>query len=750
MSASRRSGPFLALAMLLGLNLLIVGVSVLFRQTVAPGWKKGPLIDPASPYAPENAMVLFAFCTCVFLDVYVLGVAWARRAGARRWGPWAALLIAALAAEGGVRAWLVWDMVTYFRPHPTLHWVVRSNLRDFDNLKGGGRITTNADGMREVHVPREKPPGERRVLVLGDSSNFGHGVEGDEMWSSVLDSLATDVAVLNGATPGWTTFQAVEFLRETGLAYAPDIVIAGFNNDPGPEYLGDSARVPSAPVRAANRVLFRFEGYLLGREVLLSMVRHLAGGYRTRAAGEEPLYGKLSAEESAGLVPRVPMEEFLANLRALDELAPEFVWVNMPINRSEPDLVARYVNPTYRAAAAALGAERGFRVVDVDARWQRTREPDLFQAGHVFHPNAAGHRRMAEQIAQELFDPSIPVSGPPPASTEATLRFGISSLTPVHAHVLAVLSAQPELAEKHGLTLEITDYASGKGQGDDVARGALDAFFTCEVPAIQMLAGRTDVRAVAAPGALGRIAVVGRAPSLDALRGARVGVARGSTPAMDWQAWGAGLGVTTVDLPTDDLFPALADGRVDAVVGWDPWVADWLRRDATLRVLAEREFRSVLAVSTPWSTHEPGRAARLAALVEDALRVAASDRPRWDAEVAKLSGWDVGVVRAVADQNAILRGEAGTSSWGEVDTAGLERAAAFVGGVSGRELVGLELLEGRWPRPRAKGGPGMRGPAPGVPAPGPGALGGPGPGAGFGPAPVGGGGVVGGGAPPGR
>lgn len=684
---------------LLAADGVIVAVAWLFRQTVAPGWKKGPLIDPASPYAPENAMVLAAVAACVFLDVYVLALALARRRGLRRaWVPWAALLVGAVTAEAGVRAWLAVDMVTYFRPHPTLHWVVRPNLHDFDNLKGGGRITTNADGMREVTVPRAKGPGEVRVLVLGDSSNFGHGVEGDEVWSSVLGRLVPRVTVINGATPGWTTFQAVEFLRTTGLAYQPDLVIAGFNNDPGPEYLPDRARVPGPAVRAASTVLYRLETYLLGREVFLSLLRRAAGGYAEREAGAEPHYGKLSDEEAHALVPRVSLEDFRANLAALQELSPELVWVNMPVNREEPELVARYVDADYRRAAAEVAKARGFRLVDVDDRWSRTREPGLFQAGHVFHPSVAGHARLAQQVAQELYDPAVRVEGPPPAATEATLRLGVSSLTPVHAHVAAVLAATPDLAARHGLTIALTRYASGKAQGEDLAAGALDAYFSCEVPAVHMLRERRDTRVVAGPGSLGRIAVIARdATTLAGLRGRKVGITRGSTPAMDWAWWGRDLGAVEVDVPTDAQLAALERGEVDAIAAWDPWVADALRRRPDWHVVAEREFRSVLAVSVPWSTREPGRARRLVALVEDTLRIAAADRPRWDAAVAALSGWPVEVVKAVADRNDLLAGRPGTLEVRTVDREILDRASRWAGGPDARAAVATELLDGTRP-----------------------------------------------------
>lgn len=714
MTADRRR--WLRLGLLVLANLAILGFAWTFHQAVAPGWKKGPLIDPASPYAPENATVLFAVFACVALDTWAFAM-W--RWPPRRWYQPLLLFTVGLAwGEVVIRLWLGWDMVTYFRPDPVLHWVVRPNLVDFDNLKGGGRITTNADGLRDVDEPRAKPAGEFRVLVLGDSSNFGHGVEGPEAWSAVLERLLegrTDrpVKVINGATPGWTTFQAVHFLRDTGLAYQPDLVIAGFNNDPGPEYLEDAARVSdSLLVREWQRVLFRFEGYLLTREVLLTLVRrNQPGAFQVRAAGEEPLYGRLSDEEARGLVPRVSLDDFVANLETLDRLAPAFAWIDMPINRTEPDLVARYVDLRYREAAAATAARVGFPLVAVDDRWSRTRETGLFVPGHVFHPSAAGHARMAEQIAADLAallpgltDPP-PVGGPPPAPTEATLRFGWSSLTPVHAHLGVVLEEHPELAARHGLTLAPTDYRSGKDQGDDAAAGRLDAFFSCEAPAVNMLGPRPDVRVIASVGGLGRIAVVARPPlaTLDDLRGRRVGLAPRSTPAMDWETWGAGRGATVVELPTEALLPALRAGTVDAVVGWDPWVEDWVRSDG-LVVLAERPFRSVLAVNEAWATREPDRARRLVALFEDALRLAAADRPGLDARVAARSGWSAAVVTAVADRNAALAGGPVTVGWTAQDEADLDRAVRWVGrgSLTLRDLLGLELLQGR--RPPGRGG----------------------------------------------
>jgi ABC-type amino acid transport substrate-binding protein len=369
-------------------------------------------------------------------------------------------------------------------------------------------------------------------------------------------------------------------------------------------------------------------------------------------------------------------------------------------------------------------------------------------------------------------------------------------LTPVHAHVAAVLQARPELAERHGLALQLRTYGTGKLQGEEVENGTLDAFFSCEVPAIRMLEGRPDAWVVGSPGVLGRIAVVSRVGSLAELAGKRVGLSPGSTPAMDWEAWSASTpGAQVVPLDTDALQEALASGQVDAIVGWDPWVERWRKEIPGAKILAERPFRSVLAVSSRWMEEArnpgaggqppsrspldgdlrgrgrslaalgaaspsgarvlpmlaaqgpsgpnrggmpatppgvaaPGPVARLVALVGEALAIAARDRPRWDAEVAKLSGWSVEVVRAVADQDPLLApcGDdvpcaaelPGALLPVPADREGLARAGRYARApFPGEALVAEALLEGKRPQPRPVAGhmPGPPKTPPGVPPP---------------------------------
>ena len=717
-----------ALLLLLGSNATILFVSYILRQTVVDSWKKGPLIDPAAPYSPENAQLFFAIGMCAILNIYFLFLAGFPKKRETSWFPFLALFLSIGLTELGVSEYLRHYQVTYFRPHPTLHWSCRANLKNFNNNTGGGTLNTNEFGMREVKEAQEKPEKQFRILVLGDSSNFGHGVEGNEMWSSklqdILDPLSgLDVRVLNASCPGWTTWQALEVTRGYGGEYQPDLVIAGFNNDSGPDFQTERERVPSsATVRALNSILFRSELYVLSREAILSIARKLSSrsqkAYQMRLAGEKSKYGKLSEEETLTLKQRVPLTEMKDNLRELKQLTEdkkgEFIWVNMPINRREGEFVERYVDWTYRAEIEEMSQEESIHLIDIDQYWMRSREDGLHIDRHVFHPNALGHLRMAEQIASELLEKnlvpkttkSVQIDSPPLAEDTEVLRLGFSSKTPIHSHLGMILQEHPELQEKYGLKLELRAYDSGKTQGRDVAEQRLDAWFSCAVPAVHMLGSRPDAKIIASVGELGRIAILGgeSIDSFSALKNKRVGLVKGSTPDLYWKSkWFRELKkAKMVYLRTDELEEALETGAVDAIVSWDPWIAEWQGTHSEWTVLRESEFHSVLNVGTMWAlgdTTTTPRAKRLVSLMTDAMTILRENQSYYDQKAAEMGDWSVETVEAVVAQNENIAG-------GKIDLSltphikeELEVSIRFVHPSSQMKerFFGLYLLEGTFP-----------------------------------------------------
>jgi lysophospholipase L1-like esterase len=96
------------------------------------------------------------------------------------------------------------------------------------------RVAINSHGLREREIPYSKSPGNRRILVLGDSFVEAVQVTPEETFARVVESRleqqrpADSVDVINAGSGGWGTAQEYEFLRHEGLQYEPDIIVLVF------------------------------------------------------------------------------------------------------------------------------------------------------------------------------------------------------------------------------------------------------------------------------------------------------------------------------------------------------------------------------------------------------------------------------------------------------------------------------------------------------------------------------------------
>lgn len=97
----------------------------------------------------------------------------------------------------------------------------------------GQHMRINSLGMRDEEFPREKPAGEYRILLLGDSLTFGIDVEQDEIFArrvavSLREKSKGTIRVMNGAVQGYDTSNERDWLRTFGFDLAPDLVVVLF------------------------------------------------------------------------------------------------------------------------------------------------------------------------------------------------------------------------------------------------------------------------------------------------------------------------------------------------------------------------------------------------------------------------------------------------------------------------------------------------------------------------------------------
>jgi hypothetical protein len=112
------------------------------------------------------------------------------------------------------------------------------NIPRWRSTTFGQPLTINALGLRGREVLRRKPPGTRRLLILGDSFAWGYGVADEDVFAAVLErqfqAEGKPWEVLNAGVLGWGTDQQYLFLKRDGYEFGPDIVVVAFFllNDP--------------------------------------------------------------------------------------------------------------------------------------------------------------------------------------------------------------------------------------------------------------------------------------------------------------------------------------------------------------------------------------------------------------------------------------------------------------------------------------------------------------------------------------
>ena len=155
--------------------------------------------------------------------------------------------------------------------HPKSFREARHNV-EFDYV-----FETNSQGLRSPELPLEKPLGERRLLVLGDSFTEGWGVETEATFCARLDQRLSrsQTRVINGGLAGTSPIQYSRLLSKLGIRYEPDLVLVCL-------YANDVANTPDVgnhsdiawtqpPPRTGLRLLLH--GLLPRTYVLASQLR---------------------------------------------------------------------------------------------------------------------------------------------------------------------------------------------------------------------------------------------------------------------------------------------------------------------------------------------------------------------------------------------------------------------------------------------------------------------------------------------
>jgi lysophospholipase L1-like esterase len=257
-------------------------------------------------------------------------------------------------------------------------YVLKSNLQ---TTHKGASWTTNALGLRDRPYPEARPPGTRRVALIGDSIAAGWGVDDGLGFEPAVERIWNDrsiraggpaIEVLNFAVPGHAPGQRWEHFRRVGWSTSPDLVIfEGTLADLG----WDERRLRSLLARG------------VGFDAPVYQQTLIDGGI-TPSDDLKARLRPLRAAILAGVYRRVVTDCRTHGVPA--------VWVLLP-------RVGKPVNPEDRGTLISLARSAGFdRVVDLTDTFDGRPAASLAIAPDDFHPNVAGHALLAQRLDTEL------------------------------------------------------------------------------------------------------------------------------------------------------------------------------------------------------------------------------------------------------------------------------------------------------------------------------------------------------------
>lgn len=283
-------------------------------------------------------------------------------------------------------------------------------------------VGMNIWGYRGPVVGR-KLPGERRILVLGESTAFGYGVRWDEAWPAQLERLlstpAHPVSVVNLAYNNEGAHSYPFTLADYAYLDADAVLFYSGYND-----LGSNTQV-----YRHESFVFRWTGYF---PLLPMIAQEKAMAIRYGGRLEDAYWGRVTTFRPtiAQRTAAAALEAGVALSRGLDQLGQPLPLTEMPqtalcgvwsgycesmalavravLGRKQtPILITQpYIHPSHRAQQAALweylprNVSRDVRRIDLGDGVIDLHDPTLAYDG--MHLTAAGNAVIAQRIAGAL------------------------------------------------------------------------------------------------------------------------------------------------------------------------------------------------------------------------------------------------------------------------------------------------------------------------------------------------------------
>jgi lysophospholipase L1-like esterase len=258
---------------------------------------------------------------------------------------------------------------------------------DFD----GVRVTINSEGFRGPEFQPKKPEGRTRILILGDSVLFGWAAPQDSIFPALLqyqfDRTREQVEVIAAGVGSWNTRSQYEFFKKRGIEYGPDVVLLLLlpNDIELNERRGRQLGRVTPKTQAFKRIPVDVMRWITHHSYLLSSVVFLVKKYTVPVE----VTTKFSEQSAAWQDARSALEGMIELCRGRDARFIVFLFGNPETDYTKACVT--YYGGVLNAAGIPF----------------ITLPPELYRTEYRIsladaHPNVAGHRLIAREMARTL------------------------------------------------------------------------------------------------------------------------------------------------------------------------------------------------------------------------------------------------------------------------------------------------------------------------------------------------------------
>jgi len=308
-----------------------------------------------------------------------------------------------LMAEAGIsvfckRTLLLWNApvpvtqtgAPYLPGNPYLLWEMVPGERE----EMGATVKVNKLGFRGPETPIHKPSGTKRILIVGDSSVYGHGVSNEQTFGHLLDqALPSDFEVLNLGAPGYSTEQTLNLMEMRGWQLSPDLlIVANLWSDNNFDSFIDKQLI-------SDRTAFQESWAAPVSEALQhsALYRWLDWNLRLGPkAAEVQKVGWMLGRAPSGVHRRVDINDYASNLQTfVDKAHAQDCHVMFLGLANAVDLGANTEGaiawPLYREVMMDTAKRNGAPYADVASHFRESGLPTSSLFLDEMHPSAEGH-----------------------------------------------------------------------------------------------------------------------------------------------------------------------------------------------------------------------------------------------------------------------------------------------------------------------------------------------------------------------